>query len=136
MSLHLIDSEAWLEFFAGSELAAPLDEVMEKPESILVLPFTLAEVFRSLLQQTTASQALRAIAHMQLGQMIELDDDLSLSAARMGVKNELHLYDCYLLACAKKFEATLWTTNSELERMPNVHVLKSKLDLKSFRLYR
>lgn len=133
---HLVDTGAWLEFFAGSELAEQMDEIMEQPTQILVSPMTIAEVFRSLLQQTTASNALRAIAHMQIGNVIQIDDEISLSAARLGVKNELHLFDCYLLAICKRFDATLWTTNEDLGRLPNVHLLKPKNDLRSFRLYR
>lgn len=133
---HLIDTSAWLEYFAGSELAAPLDPIMEDPSKILVSPLIISEVFRSLLQQTTASNALRCVAHMQCGHTVQIDDELSLSAARLGVKNELHLFDCYHLALCKRYEAQFWTTNEDLARLPQVQLLKAKNDLRSFRLYR
>lgn len=133
---HLIDSSAWLEYFAGSEIAAPLDPIMEDPSKILLSPLTISEVFRSLLQQTTASNALRCVAHMQAATTIAIDEEISLSAARLGVKNELHLFDCYHLAICKRYEAQFWTTNEDLARLPHVQILKPKNELKSFRLYR
>lgn len=133
---HLIDSSAWLEYFAGSEIAAPLDPIMEDPSKILLSPLTISEVFRSLLQQTTASNALRSVAHMQAATTIAIDEELSLSAARLGVKNELHLFDCYHLAICKRYDAQFWTTNEDLARLPQVQILKPKNELKSFRLYR
>ena len=133
---NLLDAECWLEYLAGVELSESLDPIIENTSQLLVPTFVIADVFRTLLQHSTASAALRTTAHMQLGQVIEVDTDLSLAAARIGVKNELDLWHCYLLAIARLHEATLWTMNEELDKLPGVQVLKRKSDMRSFRLYR
>lgn len=131
---NIVDSEGWLEYFADGELAEKFGEAITNTEKLIVPAPIITNVFRSLLQQTTASIALQAVAHMQLGKCVDLDSQIAMSAARFGVKNTLDSDELYLLAFAKKFECTIWTNNPKLELQSNVKFVQN--NLKSFRLYR
>jgi toxin FitB len=132
--LNIVDSQGWLEFFADGELAEKFSEAIIDIEKIIVPTPIITNVFRSLLQQSTASIALKAVAHMQLGKCVNLDSQIAMTAARFGVKNTLDSDELYLLAFAKKYNCTIWTNNSKLELQSNVKFIDK--NLKSFRLFR
>lgn len=131
---NLVDSQGWLEFFADGELAEKFSEAIIDIKKLIVPAPIITTVFRSLLQQTSASIALQAIAHMQLGKCVSLDSQIAMTAARFGVKNTLDSDELYLLAFAKKYNCIIWTNNPKLELQSNVKFIDK--NLKSFRLYR
>jgi predicted nucleic acid-binding protein len=72
------------------------------------------------LQQKGENEALRAIALMRQGRIVDLDADLALSAARLGRELGLPLADSVILAAAHKFNASVWTQNSDFEGLEGV----------------
>jgi hypothetical protein len=62
---------------------------------------TLFEVFRRILQQRTEGDALRAVALMRQGRVVELYDTLALGAARLSFDLGLPLADSIILHTAR-----------------------------------
>ena len=60
---------------------------------------------------------------MLQGSVINLDGELSLEAARVSAEFKLPMADSIILATAYKFEATLWTQDSDFEGLRNVQYL-------------
>jgi predicted nucleic acid-binding protein len=118
--MNVIDSSAWLSFFAGDKNAAEFAKAIEDTRNLLVPSITLTEVFKSVLRQRDQEAALVAIAHMQEGQVIPLDAELALEAASCGVIHKLPLADSIVFATAQKYRATLWTQDSDFNGLPNV----------------
>ena len=107
--MNVVDSSAWLEYFADGPNAAHFAAPIEVPADLVVPSITLLEVFRRILQQRTENDAIRAVALMQQSPVIDLDAALAISAAKIGLEERLPLADSIILATARRFGATLWT---------------------------
>lgn len=81
---------------------------------------SVLEVFRWVYREHGESDALRAVALMQQGHVVELDATLALRAAKLGLQHKLPLADSILLATADVFGATLWTQDADFESIAGV----------------
>jgi predicted nucleic acid-binding protein len=77
-------------------------------------------VFKRVRQQRDEGSALRAVAVMQQGTVVDLDARLALNAARLGIDMKLPMADSVVLATARLHGATLWTQDSDFETLAGV----------------
>jgi predicted nucleic acid-binding protein len=68
---------------------------------------------------------LRAIGVMRQGRVIDLNDSLALSAARLSVDLKLPLADSIILATARQHGAQLWTQDAHFEGMEGVRYVRT-----------
>ena len=93
----------------------------------LVVPtLSLYEVFKRVLQQRGEGDALQAVANMIQGQVIDLDMDLALSAAKLSTELKLPMADSVMLATARAHEATLWTQDMDFEDISGVQYIAKR----------
>ncbi len=118
--MNVVDSSAWLEYFANGPNASFFAKPIEQPDELLVPSLTIYEVFKRVLQQRDEGNALRAVAVMQQGMVVDLDARLALSAARLSVDKKLPMADSVVLATAQLYGATLWTQDADFETLPGV----------------
>ncbi len=118
--MNVVDSSAWLEYFADGPNAGFFAPAIEAAEELIVPSIALLEVFKRLLQQRSESEALQAAAIMRQGKIVDLDGALALSAAAVGVTNKLPLADSIILATARRFDATVWTQDADFDGLPGV----------------
>jgi len=124
--MNIIDSSAWLEYFADGPNASFFAPAIEKTAKLLVPTLSLYEVFKRVLQQREESQALQAIATMQQGQVVELTSSLALDAARISLAEKLPLADSIMLATARAYGATLWTQDADFKGVEGVRYVARK----------
>jgi predicted nucleic acid-binding protein len=125
--VNLIDSSAWLEYFAGGTLAHHVAAAIEKIEQLIVPTIVLVEVTRRIMQQRDDDAALQVAAVLHQGRVVPLDSGIALSAAHFGVVHKLPLADSIIFATAKQFEATIWTFDADFKDLPGVNYFaKSK----------
>lgn len=117
--MNLVDSSAWLEYFADGPNADFFAPAVEKTADLLVPSLTLYEVFKRILQQRDERYALQAIAVMSQGLIVDLDSRLALAAAR-SIAHRLPMADSMILATARAYGATLWTQDADFKGMPGV----------------
>jgi predicted nucleic acid-binding protein len=90
----------------------------------LVVPtLSLYEVFKRVLQQRGEGDALQAVAIMIQGQVIDLDMDLALSAAKLSTELKLPMADSVMLAAARAHDAPLWTQDMDFEDISGVQYI-------------
>ena len=118
--MNVVDSSAWLSYFAGDENAAVFAGPIEKTEELLVPAITLAEVFKCVMRQRDEGMALQAVAHMEQGKVIPLDSALAIDAAVYGLQHRLPLADSIIYATARKHDAELWTQDADFEGLAGV----------------
>lgn len=118
--MNVVDSSAWLEYFADGPNAGFFARAIEAVDRLVVPAITLFEVFKRVYQQRGEGDALQAIAIMQQGQIVDLDGTLALSAAKLSVDAKLPLADSIVLATARVAGATLWTQDGDFEGMSGV----------------
>lgn len=118
--LAVIDSSAWLEYFAGGPNAEAFAAPIENLSHRLVPTLTLFEVFKRLLLQVGEAQALRAVATMRAAEVVELDADIAVEAARLSAQAGLAMADAVVLATARTRGAELWTQDADFAGLPDV----------------
>ena len=118
--MNVVDSSAWLEYFADGPGAGYFAAAIEDPTDLIVPTVSVYEVFKRVLQQRGENAALTAVAIMQQGEVVELTAPLALSAATLSVKHKLPMADSIMYATARAFSATLWTQDADFEDLPHV----------------
>jgi len=119
--MNVVDSSAWLEYFADGPNAKHFAAVIEKPDGLLVPSITLLEVFKRIAQQRGESAALQYVAVMRRSAVVDLDAALALRAAALGVRHKLPLADSVVYATAQAAGATVWTQDADFDGLPGVN---------------
>ncbi len=118
--MNVVDSSAWLEYFAEGANAKHFAKVIEAPEELLVPSVTLLEVFKRIAQQRDESTALHYVAVMQQSKVVALDSALALRAATLGIRHKLPLANSIIYATAQAANATLWTQDADFDGLYDV----------------
>ena len=124
--MNVVDSSAWLEYFADGPNASSFAGPIEDPEALVVPALTLFEVFKRVLQQRDESSALQAVAVMQQGTVVDLGAAIAVNAARLSVKLKLPLADSVILATARQYGAELWTQDADFKGIEGVQYRKRR----------
>ena len=124
--MNIVDSSGWLEYFADGPNATDFAEVLETSSDLLVPTLSLYEVFKVVLRQRGESEALRAIALMQEGQLIDLTSTIALHAAKISTELKIPMADSVMLATAREFDAVLWTQDSDFKDIEGVRYIEKK----------
>lgn len=123
--MNVVDSSAWLEYFADGAGAGFFAPAIEDTRRLVVPTLSLYEVFQRILQQRGEGAALSAAAVMQQSEVVPLSAPLALSAATISVEHRLPMADSIIYATARAFEATLWTQDADFEHLPHVRYRSS-----------
>lgn len=113
--MNVVDSSAWLAYFAGEKNAGFFAEAIEDTELLVVPVICIYEVFKVVLREKGEDDALQAISAMQQGAVIDLDSDLALEAAWVGHEEKLAFADSVIYAVAMRHEATVWTQDQHFD---------------------
>ena len=125
--MNVVDSSAWLEYFAGGPNADFFGPAIESHGELVVPSICVTEVFRRIMQQVDDEAAMRATAAMQRhGAVVDLNAALAREAGRVGVELRLPLADSIVYATALACGATVWTQDSDFERLPKVRYRPKK----------
>ncbi len=119
--MNVIDSTLWIEYFADTEAGNKVAEIIENTNELIVPTITIYEVFKKLLLETNEDDALFAIAHMRQGKVIELSEELSLSAARISKDNKMPMADSIIYATNIKYNCILWTQDKHFTNLRSVN---------------
>jgi len=118
--MNIVDSSGWLEYFADGPNAEFFASAIEKPDELLVPSLSLYEVFKRVLQQRDEGDALRSVAFMQQGSVVDLDSRTALSAAKVSVDLGLPMAYSIMLATARQHDATFWTQDADFKGIEGV----------------
>ncbi|MDE2782414.1 MAG: type II toxin-antitoxin system VapC family toxin [Gemmatimonadota bacterium] len=118
--MNVVDSSAWLEYFADGPNAGEFAEVVFETERLIVPSVTLFEVFKRIRGQRDLDSALYAVAQMQRGKVIDLDANLAIAAAELSAESGLPMAHGIILATARAHEAVLWTQDSDFNGLERV----------------
>ncbi len=118
--MNVVDSSAWLEYFAEGPNASAFAEVVEAPKDLLVPVITVYEVFRRVSQQRGERAAFDAVGVLLQSRVVDLTADLAVEAARIGREVGLPMADSLILATARAHAATVWTQDADFEGLDGV----------------
>lgn len=118
--MNVVDSSGWLEYLADAPNADFFAPAIQRTRSLLVPSICLLEVFKRVHQQRGEGAALQAVALMEQGSVIDLNESIALSAAKFGIEYGLPLADSVVFATARHHGARVWTQDSDFEGLPDV----------------
>ena len=124
--MNVVDSSGWLEYFADGSNAEFFAPAIEDTKNLLVPIICIYEVFKRILQQSDVIEAQQHIGDMKMGQIIDLDESLALSAAKLSVDLKLPMADSLILATARANQATFWTQDEHFQGLDGVKYAKKK----------
>ena len=86
--MNVVDSSGWLEYFADAANANFFASAIENPKELLVPAISIYEVFKRVYLQAGENDALKIVAQMSQGNLIELDTPLALRAAKISIAHK------------------------------------------------
>lgn len=119
----LIDSSAWIEYFAGGKLAEKCSRYIEKvdKENCFTSTIILYETYKKLKKEFNEETALSASALiMEHTTLIDLDDEIALKAADVSLSNKLSMADSIIMTTAVINNAKIVTMDKHFKGLENV----------------
>lgn len=124
--MNVVDSSGWIEYFVAGPNARFFAPPIENAGELLVPSISVFEVYRHVLRERGADDALRAAAALQQGRQVELDADLALTAAELALEHRLPLADSIIYATAQVHGAVVWTQDSDFDGLDGVRYRAKK----------
>ena len=124
--MNVVDSSGWIEYFTAGPNSGFFAGAIENVDELIVPALAICEVFKWVSRERDETQALKAIAHMQLREVVDLDSKLAIYAARLSLQTKLPMADSIVYATARASEATLWTQDDDFEGLDDVKYIPKK----------
>ncbi len=124
--MNVVDSSGWLEYFSGGPYAGKFMAALQDTESLVVPAITIYEVFKVVLREAGENAAWQAVTAMQKGKVVELNENLAVSAAKLSLGLGLPMADSIILATARQSGARIWTLDADFSDIPGVNYFPRK----------
>jgi predicted nucleic acid-binding protein len=122
----VLDSSGWLEYFADGPHAEHFASRLRQPANILTPTIAIYEVYKWIKRERSEDDAIYAAATMRKTQVVDLTDEIALTAADLSLAHRLAMADAIVLATARIHEAMVFTTDSDFDGIANVTVFSKK----------
>jgi toxin FitB len=119
--MNLVDTSGWIEYFFGEPNATYFAPAIEKTAELIVPVVCLYEVFKKVNLVADEARALRAVAQMRQGAIVDVTEDVALSAALISIRHKLPMADSLIYATSRARGATLWTQDEHFSNLPGVN---------------
>ena len=124
--MNLVDSSAWLEYFADGPNASFFESPITRKSELIVPTVVIFEVCKRILQQRGEEEALRAVSALHGGTIIALSAELAVLAAGISYELKFPMTDSLIVATAQAHNAVIWTQDADFRDLPNVKFRPSK----------
>jgi predicted nucleic acid-binding protein len=124
--MNLVDSSAWLEYFIDGPNADFFAPAIKDTSALVVPTIVIYEVFRRTLQSRDEETALEILAQLRRGRVVDLNEELALVSASLGLAEKLPLADSIIYATSRYFGATLWTMDQHFADKSDVRFVAKK----------
>jgi len=122
--MNVVDSSGWLEYFADGPNARYFSKPLLDASGLIVPTITIYEVFKVVLREKDEGAAIRAIALMRQGTVVDLDQELAIQAAKLSIDYKVPMADSIIIATARRYDSTIWTQDENFERLSGVNYFK------------
>lgn len=124
--MNLVDTSGWIEYFFAEANSVFFTNPIEDTDALLVPVICLYEVFKKVNIVADEVRALQAVAQMKQGLIVDITEDVALSAALISLKHKLPMADSLIYATARAHEAILWTQDEHFRNLPGVNYKKAR----------
>ena len=121
-----MDSSAWLSYFFASN--KQVKEIVESISIIYTSVISIFEIKRKLMRDGFEGNLEEVLAFIDNRSIvINLDEDISRSAADFALQYKLHAMDALIYASAKSIYSALVTADSDFEKLDDVFIIQQEL---------
>jgi len=124
--LIVIDSSGWLEFFADGLYADEFAARLRQPANVITPTIAIYEVYKWIKRERSEDDAIYAAATMRKTLVVDLSDEIALTAADLSLAHKLPMADAIILATARAHDAEVLTTDSDFAGVDGVTVFSKK----------
>ncbi len=117
---NVVDSSAWLEYFADTKNSGNFVKPIEDTDWLIVPSIVVFEVYKKILSYAGEENAMIILGALKAGTMVDFDEELAIIAANVQKEYSLPMADSIILATARFFNATLWTQDSDFKGIEGV----------------
>jgi predicted nucleic acid-binding protein len=121
--MNVVDSSGWLEYFKGENNAGFFALAIVDIDRLIVPTICIYEVSRRMMMQRGEQEALHAIGVMCLGNLVELNRQIAMDAAKLSLNLKLAMADSIILATARAHDAILWTQDEHFKDIEGVRYI-------------
>jgi predicted nucleic acid-binding protein len=100
--------------------------VLRNPENVLTSTIAIYEVYKWIKRERSEEEAVQAVATMKRTRVIDLTEQLALTAADLSLTHHLAMADSMMLSVAYSNAAELVTTDAGFEGVPGVTIFSKK----------
>ena len=122
----VLDSSGWLEFFADGPHAREFGARLRQASLVLTPTVAIYEVYKWVKRERSEEEAIEAVATMKKTNIVDLTEELALTAADLSLTHKLAMADSMMLAVARMHNAELFTTDSGFDGISGVTVFSKK----------
>ena len=124
--MNLVDTCGWLEYLAGSENAKNFEKEILDTKNLVVPSIVIYEVFKKVTLEFNEDTALEVIAELKQGKVIEINETISIYAAKLSIEKKLPMADALIYATGLLNGATIYTQDNHFEGLAGVSYFKKK----------
>jgi predicted nucleic acid-binding protein len=121
--MRLVDSSAWIEFLAGSDVGKLVARELPGRDEWLVPTMVQLELAKWLAREAVEDIADQVIAFSETCVVADLDTETALAAAELCARHKLATADAIIYATALAFGADLLTCDRHFATLPGVRLL-------------
>ena len=118
--MRAVDTSAWIEFLAGSQLAETVGNALPAPGEWLVPTIVQIEVAKWARREFAAEKAEQLMAFTTTCVVADLTTEIAIFAAEICARHKLATADAIIYATALTHEADLLTCDRHFEALPGV----------------
>jgi predicted nucleic acid-binding protein len=121
--IFLIDSYGWIEYFSDGKKSKEYAKYIENadPQNYISPTIVLYEVYKKILSIYNEEKAMEAAAHIKYAtKLIDLSDNLAISAAETSLNQKLPMADAIILATAKNHNAKVISSDPHFKGLDSV----------------
>ena len=122
--MNVVDSSGWVEYLIEAVNADFFAPPILDSSRLIVPSISVYEVFKILLRTYNEDTALYLVRTMYRGQIVPLNAELGIAAARLSLQLRLPMADSIILATAQAYDATLWTQDVDFEDIEGVRYVR------------
>ena len=117
----ILDSSAWLEYFAGTQNGNIFAEYAEDFENLIVPVICLYEVYKIILKQRDENSAKIAIDFMKNGFVVDINSEIASKAAKISFQKKLPMADSLIYTVGQLYNAIIITQDDDFKNLDNIH---------------
>ena len=122
----VLDSSGWVEFFADGPHAEEFATRLRHPANIITPTVAIYEVYKWIKRERSEEEAAQAVATMKKTSVVDLTEEMALTAADLSLAHGLAMADSMMLAAARIHNADLVTTDAGFDGLSGVTIFSKK----------